>query len=388
MSPRGHSGDVSTLGAVLRRARAVVPLLLGLPILLAPGTASAATKPPARIVHKSIWGPLVTGNLLTLFPRYHRLGVDLYQLRMRWDDVAKTRPARPRDPKDPAYAWSEDVDYAVSEGAEAKVDVAVTLLGTPPWANGNRPSSIPPDRVKDFADFVTAASKRYPGVTAWRIWDDTNAGTTWQSAQQTYDAPLTDAEQAPARQYARLLDAAYVAVKRADPKDLVIGGNTTSVGRVFPRNWIKWMVLSNGKPPRMDVLGHSPYGARAPMGADAAPPSGAGQADFADLAALARWSDLYLTRPRGLGPLPIFVAKWFIPAGPNDQFPFYTSVDGQAEQIRRAFRLARSWDRIWGIGWEVWQDEARRPGVANPLTGGLLDARSQIKPAYRAFRDG
>lgn len=366
-------------------------LLLVVAVLSAGAAPAAAqskkAEAPPRAVHKSIWGPLITGNLLTLFPRYKRLGVDLFQMRLRWDEVAKTRPARPADPNDPAYAWSDDVAYAVSEGAEVGIDVGLTVLGTPAWANGGRGATFPPDRLKDFQHFMTAASRRYPGVTTWRIWDDTNTGGTWASSQQGYDVPLTTDQQATARRYAQLLDLAYVAVKRAGKDDVVVGGNTTTTGQIFPRNWIKWMVLSNGRPPRMDVYGHSPYGARAPS-LGGFPPSPAGQADFADLPQLATWLDLWLTRPAGRRPLPIFVAKWFIPAGPNLQFPFYTSVDGQAAQITQAFRVARRWKRMYGVGWEVWQDEARRPGLTTPLTGGLLDARAQTKPAYQAFRKG
>ena len=69
------------------------------------------------------------------------------------------------------------------------------------------------------------------------------------------------------RTYARMLDAAYGALKKLNRHNKVIGGNTFTTGTISPRNWMPAMRLPNGRRPRMDLYGHNPFTARrAPMG--------------------------------------------------------------------------------------------------------------------------
>src|SRR5207248_789168 len=53
--------------------------------------------------------------------------------------------------------------------------------------------------------------------------------------------------------YAQMLDASYGALKRASKRNLVIGGNTYTTGDVSTREWINYLRLPNGRPPRMDL---------------------------------------------------------------------------------------------------------------------------------------
>ena len=43
---------------------------------------------------------------------------------------------------------------------------------------------------------------------------------------------------------------------------------TFTVGEVLPRDWLRWMRLPNGKPPRLDVWGHNPFSTRFPKLSD------------------------------------------------------------------------------------------------------------------------
>ena len=79
-------------------------------------------------------------------------------------------------------------------------------------------------------------------------------------------------------------------LKGVSPRNLVIGGNTFTVGTVSPRRWIQALRLPNGRPPRMDLCGHNPFSARRPV-LEQATRSGDGYADFGDLDTLARWLD-------------------------------------------------------------------------------------------------
>src|SRR5256885_5583691 len=54
------------------------------------------------------------------------------------------------------------------------------------------------------------------------------------------------------QRYAVILDAAYGALKGIDPSNVVIGGNTWSVCDIRPLDWVRYLRLPNGDPPRLD----------------------------------------------------------------------------------------------------------------------------------------
>src|SRR5215208_4265357 len=110
---------------------------------------------------KAIWGP-VTVDGKSQFPIYHDLGAGIYELTVRWNLVAPTRPHDPRDPTDPAYRWPPEVDYAIREARRYRIKVSLLLIGTPSWANGNRSRRWAPRKPGDFADFSEAAARRWP----------------------------------------------------------------------------------------------------------------------------------------------------------------------------------------------------------------------------------
>jgi hypothetical protein len=183
-------------------------------------------------VEKLIWGPGRLPNGSSAFPTYDALGVEVFQIQLRWPGVAPTRPANPRDPADPAYRWPADLDYAVSQAKEHGMQVAVLVTHAPGWANGGRRPLWAPLRPADFADFLTAASRRYPSVRRWMIWGEPNR----------IDRFLPNRPNSPIgpRRYAILLDAAYGALKSVSPENIVIGGDTFTGGDVRPQQFIQW----------------------------------------------------------------------------------------------------------------------------------------------------
>ena len=80
---------------------------------------------------------------------------------------------------------------------------------------------------------------------------------------ETRDRPLTRRMKKAPHHYARILDAAYGALKRRSRRNIVIGGNSFTTGDVSPLNWIRNLRLPNGKPPRLDLYGHNPFSAAA-----------------------------------------------------------------------------------------------------------------------------
>jgi hypothetical protein len=184
-----------------------------------------------------------------------------------------------------------------------------------------------------------------------------------------------------------MLDAAYRAIKAVDRSDLVVGGNTFTVGTVSPRRWIEALRLPSGRPPHMDLYGHNPFSARRPL--LSRPPLGDGFADFSDLDTLAGWIDRNLrgARPGGRK-LKLFLSEFSLPTDHrNFEFNFFVTRKTQAQWIRDALRATRSWSRIYTFGYlALYDDDPRADGLQ--VERGLITRSGRHKPAYRAFKNG
>ncbi|MGI8513057.1 MAG: hypothetical protein ACR2NH_10595 [Solirubrobacteraceae bacterium] len=340
---------------------------------------------------KAIWGPVrVEGR--SQFPIYADLGAGIFQMQLRWSQVARSRPPRPKDPADPAYAWPEEIDFALSEAKRYGMRVAVQIIGTPSWANGGRDRRWAPTRLADLGYFARAASRRYPGVRMWMIWGEPSRAANFmplEAEQRTPEkrrpARMNREQRRAPRLYARMLDGAYVELKRESRRNLVIGGMTFTAGDISPYNFIRYMRLPNGRAPRMDLYGHNPFTARRPSLRK--PPLGYGFADFSDLDTLTRWLDRYLEQPRGRR-LRIFISELFWPTDhPNYEFNFYLRQKTAAKWLGDALRITRRYSRIYTLGYLSLYDDRPLP-AGDEVNRGLLDYRGAKKPAYYAFKRG
>ena len=339
-------------------------------LVCAPTTAADVTR------KKSMWGPASVDGA-SQFPIYADLGVGIWQTGLSWRDTAAARPAAPRDPADPAYRWP-DLDGAIAEAGRHGIEVSVLVMWSPGWANGGRTAQWAPDRPRDFADFLAAASRRFPDVTHWMIWSEPTKESNFQ--------PLRHPRRG-ARIYARMLDAAYGALKRVDRGDRVIGGNSYTVGAVRPREWIRALRLPGGRSPRMDLYGHNAFNARRPL--LVAPPLGSGYADFGDLDTLFGWIDRDLrdARPDGRR-LKVFISEISYPTDhANHEFNFWMTPEVQANWLRDALGETRRVRRIYTFGYLGLYDDAPRP-AGDQVERGLIRRDGTPKPGYAAFRDG
>lgn len=337
----------------------------------------------AQTSKKAMWGP-VRVNGVSQFPIYRNLGVGIYQIAVSWNTVAALRPRNPTDPADPAYEWPKEVSDAIQQARLYGMRVSIMVIGAPGWANGGRAWNWAPRRPRDFADFTTAAARRYPSVKLWMIWGEPSRQSNFQPLTPAPRPRRLNARQAAApKRYARILDAAYGALKRVRRGNLVIGGNTYTAGdpgSISAWAWIRYMRLPDGSRPRMDLYGHNPFSYREPNFRN--PPKCCGSADFSDLRRLARHIDRYLARPSRRR-IPLFLSEFTIPTGRRDyEFNFHTTRATQARWINRALRYARGWSRIYTLGWIHLYD------VPLQTNGGLLDSRGRKKPGYYAFRNG
>jgi hypothetical protein len=332
---------------------------------------------------KSIWGPdeLPVGDAncpdqtepCSPFPLYKELGVNVVQFQIHWNEVAPTKPANPRDPEDPAYNW-HFVDKFVNQDAEYPgIKLSAMVMLSPGWANGGRPPIWAPKHAQDFANFMFAASKRYPQIHRWMVWGEPSRKENFR--------PLRSNSKRGARVYAQILDRSYVALKRASRKNIVIGGNTLNGGTVKPPHWIDWMKLPNGRPPRMDEWGDNPFDARFPHLADE--PIGRFRG-FNDIDTLHR--EIKQTYKAGHRKVPkLWLSEWTIVSDrPLQLFSgFFVTRKGQAQRLRAAFGIARRTPFVAGLGWFTLLDETADEGGAG---WGLLDSSGVPKPSFYAYK--
>jgi hypothetical protein len=361
------------------------------------GKASPKHKPAKRqLPLKMIWGPLTLSNGSSAFPTYHQLGVQVLQTQLTWARTALTRPNEPANPSDPAYRWPPELEEMISQAAQYGIAVAVMVKGTPGWANGGQDETWAPTKASDYAGFMQAASRRYPTVHYWMIWGEANGPNFKPNVVNSPVGP---------RRYALLLDAAYGALKAVSPSNLVIGGMSWTAGLVRPPDFIRWMRLPDGAPPRLDFYGHNPYSTRFPKLSEGPPPApptpreleefvnGRGKfklkqklstlRDINDIDTLhAELAAAYRHRPGGAPEL--WLSEFSISSdAPSYAFSDFVSRPVQAEWVTAAFKLVDSVSYVAGLGWYDLQDQTA--SIPRHLTEGLLTESGTHKPAFSAY---
>ena len=320
---------------------------------------------------KMIWGGNTVRDGRDAYPLYEDLGVDVLQMQLVWSRIAPTPPADPRNPDDPAYHWPASVDLAYQQTQAHHMRLALLARSTPAWANGGRPENWVPLNPRAYADFLVAAAKRYERVKYWMIWGEPNRAAQFE--------PLPPNSRVGPRAYARLLDRAYGSLKRLRRSNKIIGGMSLHFGDVLPADWVRWMRLPNGKPPRLDMYGHNPFTSRPP--ALSGTPTLPGQRDMSDVDTLKREVRRHW-RPRHRKPK-LWLSEFCVASDrANYAFGFHVTRDEQADWLSRAFAIAHRKRYIAAMGWFNFQDEAAADGI----TCGLLDGLGLPKPAYLAFK--
>ncbi len=343
-------------------------LLSAIPVLLAftaddaPGT--QGTKPL-----KAIYGPLTMPNGSSEFPVYQRLGVQVLERQLPWNKVAPSRPRNPSDPGDPAYRWPADLDGAMREAAQDHIAIALLVEDFPAWSNGGRDPTWAPTNPAAYAEFVQAASRRYPSVHLWMILNEVNSSRNFN--------PLPPRSPVGPERYATLLDLAYGALKAVSPANVVIGGMTYSTGTIGTYSFIRHMRLANGRLPRMDYYGHNPYSIRYPNLAEK--PISPQVCDINDIDTLEhRLAGLY----HGHAPK-LWLSEFGISDAANSSFDYYVSRPVQARWVTAAFRLVNSVSYVAAMGWFELLDEPS--SSEGRLSEGLMSADGTPKPAFYAY---
>jgi Cellulase (glycosyl hydrolase family 5)/Glycosyl hydrolase catalytic core len=190
MPPRGR-----------RRGRiAGLVLSVGLASMLA--AVLAVSDAPAALAAES--GVNVPGPGTFQVADMHALGTHWVRMFVTWPDI---EPAR----GDYAANWIASYEQAFSS-LPAGTKVLLDVVDTPSWESGSENEHVPPANPSDYAAMLGMLAQRWAGrVSAYEIWNEEDLASWW--------APGPN----PAA-YAQLLQAAYPAVKAADPKATVVMG--------------------------------------------------------------------------------------------------------------------------------------------------------------------
>jgi hypothetical protein len=359
---------------------------------------------------KAIWGPTSfpsgnsncpSGRQCSAFPTYKQLGADNYEMQVPWDRVALRRPANPRDPNDPAYTWPTYADQAIQQAAQNGMSVTILVQGTPAWANGGKGRQWVPGNMQDYADFMYAASQRYPTVHHWMVWGEVNYGANFQ--------PMPEHSPVGPRTYAQLCDLTYVALKQASPANIVIGGDTLNANvPVSPAEFIRWARVGKGKkkrPPRLDWWGHNPFEGRFPDIRQPALNNLLGLSDADTIHKLLKkayvgkkkkkrgkkaTASAHVSKKKGKKKArrhtpPIWFSEYSVLSGHPAHFwlGFYVSDQEQAQWVSSAYQLVNSVPYVAGLGWYRLDDEPEATGSAN---WGLQTYTGQRKASFSAYQ--
>jgi hypothetical protein len=336
--------------------------------------AALAIGVPAHGAEKAVWGPTTLPDGSSAFRLYRLLGIDTLQLTVSWSAVADARPASPTNPADPAYRWPAQFDTAVRNADRNRIRLAFLVSQTPAWANGGKAPQWAPSNPRDYADFLTAASRRYPSVRRWMIWGEPNRVDRF--------LPNRSGSDVGPRTYARLLDAAYAALKRQSRHNIVIGGMTWTGGAITPAIFIRGMLLASGRPPRLDWFGHNPFPFRFPDLRNTPVPGG--YRDMSDIDTFGREIDKLYGRPKDR-PLPLWLSEFLVQSDRGSRvFATFVSRQQQARWLTAAYRIADDQRRrVIGLGWLDLLDE---PAVPENALWGLLTYDLRPKPSFFAMQ--
>src|SRR5438445_3717877 len=214
----------------------------GLSLVAAAAPAGASTG--ARYgVQDDAWLMNGPGTLSARVTRLEGLGVGIVRFTLRWDGVAPTQPADPRDPEDAAYRWGTYGDV-LDELHASGIPVLVTLWGSPRWANGGGAANRLP--LHGFGDFAAAAAARFPWVHLWTVWNEPNS--------PTFATPVS-----PLAYVRRALNPAYAALHAVSGANKVAGGVTSPRRTPSGMSPLEFMQGMSSAHARLDAYAQNPY---------------------------------------------------------------------------------------------------------------------------------
>ena len=207
-------------------------------LTLAPPTPLPASATPlvvAQATQLATSAPAPTGTRLPVDEKRFQLGVQVqvsYDEMAQWTNVAKNQlsvnwvkqQVRWKDIETAkgTYDWFVTDTY-LTAAAEIGLKVLISVVTAPDWARdpgADLSRNGPPASSQDYANFVVALLRRYPGkIHAIEVWNEQNLDREWTSSKGLSAANYID-----------LLKTTYQAVKAVDPGVIVVSGALSPTG--------------------------------------------------------------------------------------------------------------------------------------------------------------
>jgi polysaccharide biosynthesis protein PslG len=147
----------------------------------------------------------------------------------------------------PYYYWDQ-VDLMVNAAVDRNMGVLAAVSSAPFWLGPPFLSAHPSPEA--YAEFIGLVAERYQGkISAYEVWNEPNVFN--------FQNPVDPAF------YTRMLQAAYPAIKAADPEATVVGGVLISAFTALPvsinpRDFLATM-YENGAKGYFDAISYHPY---------------------------------------------------------------------------------------------------------------------------------
>lgn len=253
------------------------------------------------------------------------------------------------------YNWGFH-DRMVELLQQSDVQIIGLLNGpTPAWARPPGSGEFYPPDPQAFAEFAAAVVARYRSqITYWQIWNEPDNILYWASGPD------------PAA-YARMLRAAYPAIKAANPQARVL-----AAGIVSPEPAVSYYqaLAANGAWNSFDIIAVHPY-------ADPMSPE-QGQIGSMGIGAVSALADRYGTKP-------IWATEFGWSTRPGDRGGNIVSEEMQANYlVRGATMMANAGAER--VIWYNFKDGRADDGLGLLRFGGGRADYGQRKPAFQAFR--
>lgn len=304
-------------------------------------------------VQDDAWLVSGPGTLDSRLDLLDRLGVDLVRYTIRWDEVAVSQDE---------YDWSTP-DAVLAGLRERGIGAVATILGSPSWANGGRAANWVPLSGRSIAAFASASAQRYRWVRDWLVWNEPN--------QRRWLRPTS-----PAVYVARILNPAYAAIKRANPRARVGGGVTAprgGTGGVSPVAWIRGMSKARA---RLDAYAHHPY----PLDPRRQTPWRGGCVHCSTIT-ISTLERLISEVRQGFGSKRIWLTEFAYQTNPPERW-LGVSWPLQARYLAEASHRAYAAPYVDMLIHYIVRDDRNLGGWQS----GLFTAAGRAKPSYDAFR--
>ena len=312
-------------------------------------------------IQDDTWLEFGPGTLNQRLTTFKRLGVPIVRFTLRWNEIARRRPKNPTSPPDPAYDWRRP-DRVLRGLRRYGLTPVVTLVGTPPWANGGRTPNFAPPHPLDFRRFATAAARHYPWIRYWLIWNEPNK-RIWLRPTRA------------AIYVQHLLNPGYEAIHAVLPHARVGGGVTGprgAAGGVAPTTWVRSMARAHAK---LDAYAHHPY----PASPSETPSSGG--CKNCPWITMATIKKLLILVKRSWGPKPVWLTEYGYQTRPPDMF-LGVPLKRQATMLSLAAMRAWRLPRVTMLIQYLYRDEV----ALGRFQTGLVFADDRWKPSLAGFK--